>query len=246
MLELLVFWLLFVWLLRSPQARQDLKNKTPFEWLLDGSNLLIQGFLIPFLRVAVLLMLLKQVWPAGQGLLRMGNGLGFLLCFIGVDYLYYWNHRIFHLRRVFPVHLIHHSVTRMDVMATSRNTLWTSFLIVYLWVNGLMLYLTDLNAGFILAMSLTACLDMWKHSNLLQGQPALQQILSKYLGLMTPLEHAWHHSHKLNQNFGANFNLFDKLHGTYTSESAYPERLGVSVAKLKPWQQLLFPFQARP
>jgi sterol desaturase/sphingolipid hydroxylase (fatty acid hydroxylase superfamily) len=87
---------------------------------------------------------------------------------------------------------------------------------------------------------------MWKHSNLLQERPQWQALLSKYLGLMTPLEHAWHHSHKLNQNFGANFNLFDKLHGTYTAESAYPERLGVNVGKLKPWQQLFFPFQVRP
>lgn len=87
---------------------------------------------------------------------------------------------------------------------------------------------------------------MWKHSNLLQAHTGLQHKLSKYLGLMTPLEHAWHHAHKLNQNFGANLNLFDKLHGTYTAESAYPERLGVSVAKLKPWQQFFFPFQARP
>lgn len=243
--ELLVFWLLIVWLLRSPQERQALQQKTPFEWLLDGSNLLIQGVLIPFLRVAVLLVLLKQVWPAGQGLLKMPDWQGFLLCFVGVDYLYYWNHRLFHLRPLFPIHLIHHSVTQMDVMATSRNTLWTSFLIVYLWVNGLLLYLTDFNTGFVVAMSLTACLDMWKHSNLLKTHPDWQIKLSQ-LGLMTPLEHAWHHAQKLNQNFGANLNWFDKLHGTYTSEKSYPERLGVNIRKLSPWQQLLFPFQGRP
>jgi sterol desaturase/sphingolipid hydroxylase (fatty acid hydroxylase superfamily) len=245
MAELLVFWLLFAWLLLSPQARHQLRHKTRFEWLLDSSNLLIQGFLIPFLRLAVLMVLLKQFWPQGQGLLSLPNWLGFVLCFVGVDYLYYWNHRIFHLRKIFPVHMIHHSVTQMDVMATSRNTLWTSFLIVYLWVNGVMLYLTDLNPGYILAMSLTACLDMWKHSSFLSQRISWQRFLSQYLLIMTPLDHAWHHAQKLNDNFGANLNLFDKLHGTYTSEREYPERLGVSL-RLEPWQQLLFPFQGRP
>jgi len=222
MLELAVFWLLFACLLLNPKSRAQLRQKSPFEWGLDTSNLLIQGFLIPFLRMAGVFALLKYFWPQAQGLWQLSNWAGFLLCFIGVDYLYYWNHRLFHHKKIFPVHVVHHTVTQMDVMATSRNTLWTSFLILYLWVNGLLLYLTNLNSGFISAMALTACLDMWKHSNLLQNQTGLQNWLSRWLLLMTPLNHAWHHSARLNYNFGANLNLFDRLHGTYSAETDYP------------------------
>lgn len=242
MLELGVFWLLFSLLLFNPQARARLKAKTLFEWGLDGSNLLIQGFLIPLLRTVLVFSLLQQFWPEGRGLVSLSPFWGFVLCFVGVDYLYYWNHRLLHHKKLFAIHLVHHTVTAMDVLATSRNTLWTSFLIVYLWVNGLLLYLTDLNHGLILAMSLTACLDLWKHSSLLQEHPRLQCWLSRYLLLMTPLDHAWHHAWKMNRNFGANLNLFDRLHGTYSAENQYPERLGVQ-SQLSPWQTLIYPFR---
>jgi len=242
MLEATVFALLLVLLLYEAGTRSQLLAKTRFEWLLDGSNLLIQGLLIPFLRISVIFVLCEAFWPAGRGLWQLSWLAGLLLNLVAVDYLYYWNHRLFHHKKIFPVHLVHHSVTQMDVMATSRNTLWTSFLIVYLWVNGFLLYLTDLNAGYLLGMSLSAALDLWKHSSALRQRPGLQVWLSKYLLLMTPLDHAWHHAQKLNQNFGANFNLFDKLHGTFSAESTYPERLGVKT-RLSPWRQLLYPFQ---
>lgn len=240
-LELIVFGLLMLLLLLSASDRQHLRHKSRFAWGLDLSNLTIQGILIPFLRVGLIMLGLKLIWPAAQGSLQISFLSGFLLNFVGVDYLYYWNHRLFHHKRLFPLHLVHHTVDQMDVLATSRNTLWTSFLIVYLWVNGLLLYLTDLNSGYLLAMSLTACLDLWKHSNHLRHRPQLQRKISRYLGIMTPLDHAWHHSSQLNSNYGANFNLFDRLHGSYCAKSEYPAKLGVKT-RLSPWQQLLFPF----
>ena len=52
-----------------------------------------------------------------------------LLCFIVVDYGYYWNHRL-------PVPAFASpypsSSPRMDVWVTSRNTLWTSLFILSL------------------------------------------------------------------------------------------------------------------
>ena len=243
MLEVLVFWLLGAALLLDVSQRQALVRKPGWEWLLDLSNLLIQGLLIPWLRLALVWALLAWLWPAGRGLWQLSDFWGFVLCFVGVDYLYYWNHRLLHQRRLFPLHLVHHTVTRMDVLATSRNTLWSSLLLVYLWVNGLLLYLSDLNAGFVLAMSVTACLDMWKHSPFLRERIGLQQALARYLGLMTPLEHAWHHGARLNFNFGANFNLFDRLHGTYAPAAQYPERLGVQT-RLSRWRLFFFPFQS--
>lgn len=249
MLELAIFVLLFALLLVSPAERRQLQAKKPFEWFLDGSNLLIQGTLIPFLRLALWVAALKLWLPQWQGAWALSAwpvpltwSLGFALNFVLVDYLYYWNHRILHHKKLFPIHIVHHSVTHMDVMATSRNTLWTSFLIVYLWVNGLLLYLLNFNPGFVLAMSLTAALDIWKHSSALHQHPDWQVRLSRW-GVMTPMNHAWHHSARLNCNYGANWNWFDRLHGSYYAAHEYPERLGVKTG-LSPWQQLLFPFRS--
>jgi len=241
MFELIVFSALFLLLLLTPSERQQLKSKTIFEWGLDLSNLTIQGTLIPFLRIAVLVAALKYYLPQWQGVLELSFVTGFCLNFFFVDYLYYWNHRILHHKRLFPLHIVHHSVRQMDVMATSRNTIWTSFVILYLWVNGLFLYLTDFNQGFIVAMSLSAALDIWKHSSSLHNKTRVQYLLSQW-GLMTPLDHAWHHSSKLNCNYGANLNLYDRFHQSYTSEQVYPERLGVNTG-LNHWQTLFFPFR---
>ena len=130
----------------------------------------------------------------------------------------------------------------MDVLATSRNTLWTSFLIVYLWVNSFFIYVLKDPTPFILAMSLSAILDMWKHSKIKLFKPRFLEILSKTFFIMTPLEHAWHHSHKVNINFGANLNIFDKLHGTYYHNQEYPTKLGLNT-KLTFWQKLFKPFK---
>lgn len=242
MWELITFGFLLTCLLWNPQHRSYFQEKTGFEWILDGSNLFIQGFLIPILRIVLVFNLLEKLWPEGRGLLMISPFWGFILCFIGVDYLYYWNHRLLHHKKLFRIHWVHHTVKKMDVLATSRNTLWTSFLLVYLWINGLLLYITDFNQGLIWGMSLTACLDLWKHSTFLQGHLRLQRWLSHYLLLMTPLDHAWHHASKLNYNFGANLNLFDRLHGTYCAEKQYPEHLGIQ-SPLRPWQMLIYPFE---
>lgn len=240
MLVGITFAVLFIWVLVVASERAQLRQKTLFEWVLDSSNLTIQGTLVPLLQTTVLFTALAYFWPEGRGSLIVSNGVGFCLNFFGVDYLYYWNHRLLHHRRVFPLHVVHHTVKHMDVFATSRNSLMTSFFIVYLWLNGFLLYITDLNTGILFGMSLSAALDLWKHSSLGKGHPRFQHRLSQ-VGIMTPLDHAWHHAQRLNKNYGANLNWYDRLHGTYYGSEVYPERMGVKTP-LKPWQQLLFPF----
>lgn len=129
----------------------------------------------------------------------------------------------------------------MDVFATSRNTLWTSFILIYLWFNALMLYLLQDPSIYLIAMSLSAGLDLWKHSQFLIHQKPLMHFISKYLFIMTPIEHAWHHSQKLNYNYGANLNIFDKLHGTYLANKDYPKKIGLNT-QLSFWQKCFKPF----
>ena len=61
---------------------------------------------------------------------------------------------------------------------------------------------------------------------------------------MGPIEHAWHHAHKINVNYGANLNLFDKIHKTYYYSAKYPDKLGLknndSLIK-----NLFFPFKQK-
>ncbi|MEE2901339.1 MAG: sterol desaturase family protein [Myxococcota bacterium] len=211
------------------------------DWILDGSSLFVQGTLIPWVQTAVLYVAYLNLMPSYKGQLTVPFWLAFALNFVVVDYLYYWNHRLFHRRPFWPLHMIHHTMTDMDVLGTSRNTLWTSFFIVYVWVNSLMLFLLADPAPYLLSITLTASLDMWRHSKLYgERLGVLHRVLS--MVLITPLHHAVHHSDSETAgNYGANLSLWDRLHGTYRAADETPTKLGVST-HLSLVRKLVWPF----
>lgn len=213
LLLLVVFWALFAAVLGSPAGRARLRRRGWQDWVLDLAGLGVQGTLIPMLSTLFATRLWPLLLPADG--LRVGWVGGFLLNFVLVDYLYYWNHRALH--HLWPLHRVHHGAPDMDVLVTSRNTLWTSLLLVYVWANSLLLHVVDDPRGVAAGMVLTAALDLWRHAPVGGGLP----------GLIRPVHHAWHHStHHHDVNFGANWSWWDRLHGTFLDATRPPEALG--------------------
>lgn len=206
-------------------GRRLLQRRKKEDWVLDLSGLLIQGALIPWLQVALVLGLLAVSVPGLAGTLALHPAWAFLFCFVLVDYGYYWNHRLLHHKRLWAIHQVHHSAPQMDVLVASRNTLWTSFFILYLWANGLMLFLLADPEYYLIAITLTAVLDLWRHSEL--NPPG---ILGRVIGtvFVLPRDHVWHHARdSYDINFGANLNVWDRLHGTWYRNSEKPQRIGL-------------------
>ncbi|MFB2976827.1 sterol desaturase family protein [Microseira sp. BLCC-F43] len=228
------------WTIFDKSGRTKLQAKPLEDWLLDSAGLFVQGMLIPLLQVTLIYQLDRYRLPMPKECLNLPLVFSFLLSFVAVDYLYYWNHRLLHTF-FWPVHQVHHTVTDLDVLGTSRNTIWASFLIVYLWVHTLFLYLLADPAGYLLGVSLTSALDLWRHSQLtIPSNSWLYRYLSPWLIL--PQDHAWHHSSQFpDRNYGANLKLWDKLHGTYYEESELPTEIGTATS-LTFTQKLLFPF----
>lgn len=221
------FWALVLPLLGTRRGREALRARTAGEWGMDLAGLLVQGTLVPLMGTALAWGLWSRLLPGGG--LPVGVVGGFLVNVVLVDYLYYWNHRLLH--RWWPIHAVHHTAPTMDVLVTSRNTLWASLAIVYVWVNGLFLHLVDDPRGYAAGVTLTAALDLWRHSPWQVAVP----------GLIQPRDHAWHHATERHDvNFGANWTWWDRLHGTFHRPGPAPERLGVPVA-LPLWRQLLWP-----
>lgn len=177
----------------------------------------MQGWVVPLLGA----WLWGRAWPQAAGTLPLPGWAAFLLNFVAVDYLYYWNHRLLH-GPLWRFHAVHHSAEQLDVWVTSRNGLLTPFFIVYIWVNGLMMHLLADPRPFLAAALLTAALDVWKHSGLQMDVP----------WLITPKEHRWHHSRERQDVFyGANLKCWDMLHGTTCSTEEAPRALGLPL----PW-----------
>ncbi|MDZ8051359.1 MAG: sterol desaturase family protein [Aulosira sp. ZfuVER01] len=229
------------WTISDRVSRTQLKVKSRQDWLLDGIGLTIQGILIPLLQATLVYWLYHNLLPNYQGYLKVSPIFTFFISFVLIDYLYYWNHRLLHSQWFWQVHQVHHTVTQMDVLGTSRNTIWTSLLIIYLWIHTLFVYLLADPTGYLLGVSLTSALDLWRHSRLMIAENYwLYRFLFPWLIL--PQDHAWHHcSEVFNRNYGANVKIWDKLHGTYYESQYSPSTIGITTS-LTFTQKLLFPF----
>jgi sterol desaturase/sphingolipid hydroxylase (fatty acid hydroxylase superfamily) len=237
----LAFISLVGWTITDKFGRTQLKLKSREDWLLDSIGLTIQGIFIPLLQAAFVYGLSHYLLPNYHGYLILSPILCFILSFILIDYLYYWNHRLLHSKLLWSVHQVHHTVTQMDALATSRNTIWTSLLIIYLWIHSLFLYLLADPTGYLLGVSLTSALDLWRHSRLMiSANSWLYKFL--FAWLIQPQDHAWHHANEIfHCNYGANLKIWDKLHGTYYESKELPSVIGISTS-LTLRQKLLFPF----
>lgn len=235
---------LIIGTISNSTSRTALKNKSREDWLLDSVGLLIQGIIIPLLQITVIYQFYHFLLPNQQFNLKLPSIIGFIISFIIVDYLYYWNHRLLHSKLLWKVHQTHHTVTQMDVLGTSRNTLWASLLIIYLWIHALFLYLLANPAGYLLGVSLTSALDLWRHSQFIIPQ---SHLLYPYLSswLILPQDHRQHHARIFHHcNYGANFKLWDKIHGTFIQEENLAPEIGITIP-LTLAQKLLFPFNLK-
>lgn len=241
MIILASFLILAVLTLVPREARRLVLARKGADWLLDAAGLLVQGIAIPFLQITLIYGLFSLFLPDAKGALEISPVPAFLLNFVVVDYLYYWNHRLLHGRTLWETHAVHHTAEHLDLFITSRNTLWTSLLIVYLWANGLFIFLLKDPRAFILSASITASLDLWRHTSF-SFQPTSLAHRALRVVLITPNEHAWHHSsNRTGKNFGANLSIWDRLHGTYYSPAELPQSMGIPLP-FNLTRKLLFPF----
>jgi sterol desaturase/sphingolipid hydroxylase (fatty acid hydroxylase superfamily) len=226
------------------QSRAAALARNASDWVLDTSGLIVQGILIPVLQASLVYGLLNIIAPSAKGAIELTWAAGFLLNFVAVDYLYYWNHRLLHSKWLWSAHAVHHTPESADLFITSRNTLWAPLLIVYVWANGFFIFVLKDPSPFILSASITAGLDLWRHTGFAL-MPGGRLHRAAALLLITPNEHLWHHSsNRTDRNMGANLSVWDRLHGTYYSPDRLPEKLGVRMS-MGLRRKLVFPFKLR-
>lgn len=207
--------------------------------MLNLAGLAIQGVAVPGAGYAIATQVLAVQWPQAAGMLGIGWWGAFALNFVLVDFLYYWQHRLFHgVPALWALHQCHHASPTVSVWATSRNSLAVNFLFVYLLVNPLFGFLCDQPEGFFAGAAVTASLDLWRHSRLPDSwsPPWLRSVL------VTPVHHHLHHSPDGQRvNYGANLIWWDRLFGTARQPRGYPSAYGTPGAPA-PWRQFLYPW----
>jgi sterol desaturase/sphingolipid hydroxylase (fatty acid hydroxylase superfamily) len=226
--------------------RDPMPAHNAWDWVLNLSGFVFQGAIIPCAGYVAASRLLPSILPNGAGILPLGWWGAFLLNFIFVDFLFYWQHRLFHQSSsLWKLHRCHHTANRVDVWVTSRNTLLAHFLFVYLLLNPFLGYLVSRPDAFFVAAALTASLDLFRHANLdytrLPGSHALGSLLGAVFVL--PSAHHQHHAaDEIHGNYGANLILWDRWFGTLLSRKGYPSAYGVKDAPHS-LDQLLYPLK---
>jgi sterol desaturase/sphingolipid hydroxylase (fatty acid hydroxylase superfamily) len=163
------------------------------------------------------------------------------------DVLAYWTHRLFHGRRLWPFHAVHHSSTAVDWLSSVR--LHPVNDAVARVVQVLPLYWMGFDgralAAFVPFLTFYALV---LHANVNWSYGPLRRAIA------SPMFHRWHHTTEaegLDKNFAGLFPFIDIVFGTYYMPAGRrPERFGVIGAPLPSSLigQLLYPFrrQSKP
>lgn len=149
----------------------------------------------------------------------------FVLLFLGLEFVYYWWHRISHRSRWFWTHhAVHHSPNDFNLSAAYRLG-WTSRIMGTYVIFSPLALLGFEPAIIFVAYSLNLAYQFWIHADWIPKLGPLEGILN------TPSAHRVHHGANveyLDANFGGVLLIFDRLFGTYRPErDDVPIRFGL-------------------
>ncbi len=141
-----------------------------------------------------------------------------LLCFLGVDFLYYWFHRASHeVNFLWAAHSVHHQSEEYNLSVALRQGALQGW---FSWVFYLPLALCGFPPVMFLTLSSVNTLyQFWIHTRVIGRLGALEGWLN------TPSNHRVHHGRNpryIDRNHGGTLIVWDRLFGTYAAETEEP------------------------
>lgn len=158
------------------------------------------------------------------------------------DFIFYWAHRLFHGRQLWPFHAVHHSNTHMDWLTSMRFHPVNDVISRACQAIPLVL-LGFAPAAVVCMIPIVVIFIVVTHANVSWSWGPL-----KYL-FVSPLYHHWHHStdeQAIDKNFAGVLVLWDWLFGTlYLPHGKRPQAYGVLDADMPtgPIGLLTYPLQ---
>ena len=216
-----VLILMALWELMAP--RRPLTVSKPCRW---GGNLTIVALntviaRLLFMGGAVSVAVATQ--ERGWGLLHFLEGPVWLetaMAILALDFIIYWQHRLFHSVPLFwRFNMMHHSDLDMDVTSGVRFHPVEIMLSLVVKAVAIMAVGVSPLAVVIVEVVLNAT-SLFNHSNVTMPQ-GLERVLRWMV--VTPDMHRVHHSQDVpetNSNYGFNVPWWDRLFGTYCPEPA--------------------------
>jgi alkylglycerol monooxygenase len=150
-------------------------------------------------------------------------------CFLGVDFLYYWFHRLSHeINAFWAAHVVHHQSEEYNLSVALRQGALQGW---FSWVFYLPLAVLGFPPLMYLTLSsLNTLYQFWIHTRVIGRLGPLELVLN------TPSNHRVHHARNpkyVDRNHGGTLIVWDRLFGTYREEEEEPV-YGIT-SPLKSW-----------
>ena len=147
-----------------------------------------------------------------------GKWLAAIVLFLGVDFAYYWFHRIAHeFNAPWAGHVVHHSSEDYNLAVALRQG---TFQGLFSWVFYLPLALAGFPPAWFAAMSSFDTLyQFWIHTRLIGKLGPLEWVFN------TPSHHRVHHARNpkyLDKNYAGTLIIWDRMFGTFQAEEEEP------------------------
>ncbi|MDX1961324.1 MAG: sterol desaturase family protein [Leptospiraceae bacterium] len=145
--------------------------------------------------------------------------LTWVLCFILVDFFYYWYHRLSHeVNILWAGHVVHHQSEDYNLIVALRQTSLGS---IFSWIFYLPLAWLGFSPWIYLACyQLNLIYQFWVHTKSIGKLPAFIEYI-----FLTPSHHRVHHGvnpEYIDRNHAGVFVIFDRIFGTFEEEKAVP------------------------
>jgi sterol desaturase/sphingolipid hydroxylase (fatty acid hydroxylase superfamily) len=141
-----------------------------------------------------------------------------VLCFLGVDLLYYWFHRLSHEVNAFwAAHVVHHQSEDYNLAVALRQGAFQGWFSWFFYLPLAVLGFPPLM--FLAVSSFNTLYQFWIHTRTIGRLGPLEWVLN------TPSNHRVHHGRNpryIDRNHGGTLIVWDRLFGTYQREEEEP------------------------
>ena len=161
-----------------------------------------------------------------------GTAWAWALCFLGVDFFYYWFHRLSHERNgLWATHLVHHQSEEYNLAVALRQSAFGG---LFSWVFYLPLALAGFPPVMFLACSsINTLYQFWIHTRTIGKLGPLEWVMN------TPSHHRVHHACNpkyIDRNYAGVLIVWDRLFGSFKPEGEEPA-FGIT-KPLRSWNPL--------
>lgn len=139
-----------------------------------------------------------------------------ILLFIGVDFFYYWFHRMSHqVNALWAAHIVHHQSEEYNLTVALRQSWFQSG---FSWVFYIPLAFVGFEPiMFLTVSSVNTLYQFWIHTRTIGSMGFLEWIIN------TPSHHRVHHGSNpiyIDKNHGGTLIIWDRMFGTFQKEEA--------------------------